>query len=503
MTTFTIILILQQGGVKISANIKLVDLHSSQRRRLYGEHLTPVNIFKEFILPEIKDDLYNHVWVDLFAGEGNLILPILELIPDNKRIEFFKQHIFLFDIQKELVEQAIQKTLTYGIPKYIAQQNIIQKDTIKDYPEFLLDLKFPVYHITNPPYLYLGYIAKNNKTQNYLEYFKGCNKGYQDLYQLGLMNDLRHGIEKMIYIIPSNFLFGFSAANKIRDDFFKYYIIKKGIIFEKEIFKYTGTNVIISFFEHKKKPVHETLSFEGIKINKKTLKKIYILDPKNHYRAGGDFEEFINKYKVNKPLKIKYYLTVEEVEKNKGNFKIEVIDANAFNGKEYERIKIYVNKKMYDKIKSNGLFVRTVDTGSIKGKAGLYKIKDAFKADGILVTKARYRTHPIQVFIEPQLSYGEQEILMSYFNLILEYFREKTDSEFMTTYKYSSSSYTRKYLGLMQAKKIIQTFPLLTLTNQEKTQFEQIIKNKNIEALLRFLESRKKEKTITKERLVL
>lgn len=123
-----------------------------------------------------------------------------------------------------------------------------------------------------------------------------------------------------------------------------------------------GTNVVICFFERKKEPKHEIFSFEGLKINKEIQKRVYTLDPKNHYRAGNYFEEFVNEYQANKPLKIKYYLTIEEVEKNKGDFEIQVIDANAFNGKEYEKIKIYVNKELYDRIKSNVLFVRTVDT---------------------------------------------------------------------------------------------------------------------------------------------
>lgn len=91
---------------------------------------------------------------------------------------------------------------------------------------------------------------------------------------------------------------------------------------------------------------------------------------------------------------------------------------------------------------------------------GLYKIRDIFDVDGLLVPKAKYRTHPIQLFIEPPLSVEDQILLKDYFNLILEFFREKTDSEFMTTYKYSKSEYTRKYLGLSQVKKLIQTFPL-------------------------------------------
>ncbi len=89
-------------------------------------------------------------------------------------------------------------------------------DTIKNYPRFILDGDLPVYHITNPPYLYIGYIVKHEETRKYLDYFKGENRGYQDLYQLALMNDLRNGIKKMIYIIPSNFLFGFSVSNNIR-----------------------------------------------------------------------------------------------------------------------------------------------------------------------------------------------------------------------------------------------------------------------------------------------
>ncbi|MBW9219855.1 N-6 DNA methylase [Methanothermococcus sp. SCGC AD-155-N22] len=325
----------------IDTNIK-IHKTLNNKRRIYGEHLTPIEIFKEFILPEIKDKLHRYIWVDLFAGKGNLILPILEYIPEEERVDFFKNHIFLFDIQKELVEQAIQNAIKYGIPEEVAKENIQQRDTIKDYPRFLLNLELPVYHITNPPYLYIGYIVKHRETQKYLEYFKGENEKYQDLYQLALINDLRHGIEKMIYIIPSNFLFGFSVSNRIRTDFLKYYTIRKAIIFEKEIFEHTGTNVVICFFERKEVPKHEVFSFEGIKIGKDIQKRKYTLDPKNHYRAGNDFEEFISTYRADKPLKVKYYLTVEEVEKNKGDLEIEVIDANAYNGKEYKRIKIYV-----------------------------------------------------------------------------------------------------------------------------------------------------------------
>ncbi len=288
---------------------------SENKRRTYGEHLTSINIFKKFILPEIENEIYNFRWVDLFCGEGNLILPILELVPQSERVEFFKKHIFLFDVQEELVEKAILNALKYGIPKEIAQKNILQRDTIKNYPIFILNNDLPVYHITNPPYLYIGYIAKHKETQRYLEYFQGQNEGYQDLYQLALMNDLRHGIKRMVYIIPSNFLFGYSVSNKIRNDFLTYYNIKKAFIFEKKIFEFTGTNVILCFFERKGYPKKDKIIFEGIKINKEIQKKVYILDPKNYFRAGNEFDEFIKQYKTSMPLKDSYYLTIKEVEK--------------------------------------------------------------------------------------------------------------------------------------------------------------------------------------------
>ncbi|MEO0143339.1 MAG: hypothetical protein ABIL49_01015 [candidate division WOR-3 bacterium] len=69
------------------------------KQREFGIHLTSTDIFREYILPEIKDVLYKYTWIDLFAGEGNLILPILELIPKDERVSFFKEHILLFDIQ--------------------------------------------------------------------------------------------------------------------------------------------------------------------------------------------------------------------------------------------------------------------------------------------------------------------------------------------------------------------------------------------------------------------
>lgn len=454
-------------------------------RRRFGAYLTPVDIFKEFILREIKDVVYQYTWIDLFAGEGNLILPILEEIPEDKRVAFFEDHIFLFDIQKSMVEKSIENACKYGIPYDLAKKNIQVRDTLQSYPD-IKQFKYPVYHITNPPYLYLGYIVKHSK--EHLKYFSGANDGYQDLYQIALINDLRNGIEKMLYIIPTNFLFGYSISNKIRKDFLKFYTIRKAIIFEKQVFKHTGTNVCICFFERKKEPKDAPITFKAVKINSSFMEKEYRLLPQNFYRAGSEFEEFVYEYRIASPLKVEFYLTLEEVLNNRGTIEVKLLDANS-----YEITTYWVNEKLYEKLEKNPLFVRTLDTGNWKGRAGIYNVKEVFGVDGIIVLKAKYRTHPIQIFITPELKKEDLGLLKDYFNFVLEYLRDRTDSEFLTTYKYSDSHYTRKYLGLTQVKKLLETAPIHLMSEKEKKELHKFIKQTDINGIKNILEKFRKK----------
>ncbi|HRV03460.1 MAG TPA: N-6 DNA methylase [Candidatus Ratteibacteria bacterium] len=460
------------------------------RRRDFGAHMTSVDIFKNFIFPEIKDFLYDYAWIDLFAGEGNLILPILDAIQINKRIEFFKEHIFLFDVQKEMVDRSIQNAQRYGIPYEVARTNIQLRDTLQNYPDFKR-LKYPCYHITNPPYLYLGYIVK--KSERNLGYFSNQNEGYQDLYQVALMNDLRHNLQRLIYIIPTNFLFGFSVSNKIRRDFFSFYEITKAIIFERKIFEFTGTNVCICFFERKNHPSNQEINFYALKVNSKIIKKKYRLSVNDCYRAGGEFNEFISYFRPLEPLKIKFYLTIDEIQKNKGKIPVKLLDVNSFsNG--YFRFDTYmVHKDFHDKLKSNPLFVRTLDTGKWEGRCGIYNVQEIFGVDGIVVKKKKYRTHPIQIFITPVLSECDLLLLKDYFNVMLEYFRKITDSEFLTTFKYSSSDYIRKYLGLSQTRKLLETLPVHLISAENKKRLRTFINQKDIEGIKDILSSQNRK----------
>lgn len=459
-----------------------------KRRRTFGEHLTPSALFREYVLPELAPLRTQYRWVDLFAGNGDLIFPLLELTPVPERSDFFREHIFLYDIQPDKVEQCVRRAVTLGIPESLARQNIRCQDTLAHYPAEILNSPLPVYHVTNPPYLYIGYIVKHRETQPFLEYFQGINEGYQDLYQIALINDLRHGIPRMVYIIPTNFLFGYSNANKIRDDFLPFYTIEHAILFEKELFEFTGVHVAICFFQRKARPAREPQEFEGLKINHAQQRRRYRLSPAFHYRAGSEFEEFTTRYRARTPLKVEYYLNLPTVETHSGNYPLCLVDANQFTGKEYRKFTAHVDKTLYQRVKANPLFVRTLDTGTAEGRAGLHLIPEVFQADGIVVTKAHYRTHPIQVFLSPTLPCEDIILLRDYFNLMLEYFRALTDSEFLTTYKYSESTYTRKYLGLSQVKALIETFPYLDMTPALRDQLRQLVAHSDVNGVLELLQ---------------
>jgi hypothetical protein len=71
----------------------------------------------------------------------------------------------------------------------------------------------------------------------------------------------------------------------------------------------------------------------------------------------------------------------------------------------------------------------------------------------------------------------------------LESFREKLDSEFLTTYKYSNADYTRKYLGLTQVRKLIQTFPYATMNENFNQKLTALIEKQDLDAILDLLDA--------------
>ena len=470
-----------------------VDEKKIKERRKYGEHLTPIGTFEQFILPEIQDRVSKFTWTDLYCGEGNLIFPLIESLPFSDRAKFFTDNVFLFDIQEKMVKTCIKKAIEMGVSEQEAKKKILLRDTLKTFPKELKSLDKPLYHVTNPPYLYLGHIRKNNEMRTHLSYFEDKNAGYQDLYQIAMVNDLRNKVQKMIYIIPSNFLFGKSVSNKIRDDFLKYYTIEKAYIFENQIFEFTGTNACLCFFKRKERVGARTFSFYATKIQKDGLerRKFYLLKPRFHYKAGSAFDEFLIKYQTKKPLGVSFYFTKNDI--TKGNLKLAVIDANKYQNGAYEKRVLQLDAKTRERVQKNVLYIRTVDTGSNEGRLGLEVIKNDFQVEGIYVSEKEYRTHPIQLFFTPQLTFEEQLLLRDYFNYLVEAFRKELDSDFLTTYRYSNGGYTRKYMGLTQVKALIETCPLVSL-REKKEVFKKFILKGDLTTLRNFLERYSQQK---------
>jgi hypothetical protein len=179
----------------------------------------------------------------------------------------------------------------------------------------------------------------------------------------------------------------------------------------------------------------------------------------------------------------------KDVKKNAGTCTIQVIDANKYRNNEYKKLTIKVNEDFKNKIESNILYVRTVDKGSYDGRVGLNIIREDFNTQGILVSSNTYRTHPIQIFLKPQIPIDDQILLRNYFNFMLEYFRNLLDSEFLTTYKYSNADYTRKYLGLTQTRRLIETFPYIQLDSKRKKELSSFIQNKEFDDISSLLDA--------------
>lgn len=442
--------------------------------RNFGEHLTPDRLVREFILPWVIPELYRYAWVDLFCGEGNLVIPLIESVPENRRAEFVASRVWMYDIQEKMVSRTIQKIVSLGVPEKIASSKIKVKDTLERYPEELKQTGLPVFHVTNPPYLYLGYIRKNHESKELYRYFITGNTGLQDLYQVSLNNDSSNEVERMIYIIPSNFLYASSGSNLIRKALLKRYSVKDAVILEKKVFSSTGFNVAILHFQRKQDPKDETQVFKVRKIGSGLMEREMVLRPSSSYRAGSYFDDFVSAHTGCNNLEVKFYLHSNDVYQNVGNHELMAIDANHYDSGKYADMRIQVSTALYTRIMANPIYVRTVDSGSIQRRAGLGLIRKDFHADAIVASKT-YRTHPIQLFIDPPISADDSIFLARMFNLYLEHIREATDSEFMTTYKYSQSPYTRKYLGLNQVRSLISTIPLRTLSRQRRNEIMELI----------------------------
>jgi hypothetical protein len=271
-------------------------------------------------------------------------------------------------------------------------ENTIKKDTLLNPPDY--NNKWV---ITNPPYL-----ARNKNKNKELYDLYNLN----DLYKISLKTII--GCEGGIIIIPLNF---FSNKNStIRNEFLSKYKILNLNVFEESVFD--DTSYTVCSFSFIKNDTNNDEQIIDTTFFPTKEKKTIVLNVDNNYLFGADFFNIINH---NNPLSIK-------------------------------RLTNYSDNKP-----NSYLFIRTIDTGTIEGKINLSINKEYFYG------KETDRTFATIILPNEysDLTIEQQENICLEFNNMLNNYRDIYHSLFLTNYRNSTSSYSRKRIGFDVVYKLI------------------------------------------------
>jgi len=348
-------------------------------------------ILKNMIV-EMPLDTCNNIFVDPFAGEKDL----LNWISMSCRRKGMPIEAYDIDPQIDGVES---------------------RDSLLCPP----DLKGK-YIITNPPYL-----AKNKTKNKDLFFAYDTNDLYKASLKMIMGYDIfaksycRDGCEGGIIIVPLNF---FSDRDwKLRRDFLEKYKVISLNIFEERVFK--DTSYTVCAFNFKKREKDELQRFR-IRIYPDYLTNSQVrtesggtgyhlrptLSDNNNYTIGYQFNELIR----DKSKKVKVSRLVENVELGDN----------------------FISK----------LYLRSIDTGSMEGRIGLSIKNEPFY--GKISTRTSATIVLSEVFSEE-----EQLIVVKKFNDILEKYRKKYYSLFLTNFRNSTSHYARKRIDFKMAFDLI------------------------------------------------
>jgi len=248
--------------------------------------------------------------------------------------------------------------------------------------------------ITNPPFL----SRNKNKDKTIYELY---NVG--DLYKASIKSIMN--CEGGILIVPLNFIC--DERDNIRCLFFENFHIIQMNIFEETVFDDTTYTICSFSFMRNKKNTDSNI----VKINffPSQKKREFELNKSTGWRIG---DEFIKKI---------------ENQKNIG-----------------------ITRLVKDKNKkpNSNLFLRAIDTGTEDGKISLIIDENHFWA------KHSDRTFAT-IILDRIYTDKEQMIICNEFNKMINFYREKYNSLFLTNFRNSTSSYSRKRISFDVAYKMI------------------------------------------------
>ena len=379
------------------------------KKRLNGQFFTTNS---DYILKGFSRYIKGKDVTDPFAGNKDLIL-------------WAKKH-------------GVRKIQGFDIDfKYVDNKVVFRNDSINCKKKY----KFV---LTNPPYLH-----KNKATEKIKQkFFNEENSKFEDLYQVSINAILNS--DEGILIVPLNFLSA-ENSNRIRRIFFEKFRIVYLNIFEEQVFKDTTYNVISFYYKKRskqfEKDIINTYIFPSNKKIRLELSKRY------GWQLGGEFRARIDSMKN----LLGIYRATEDLLQS-GDEKVEL----AFNHIK-DKKSFYINKHIKDLLEKNIILLRAIDHKN--GKK--IQLEDIRKYGPIaLIGKKTSRNMAYLLFGE-ELSLGEQEKLIKYFNNYLDRERKKHFSLFLTNFRDNG----RKRISFDFVYKFINYLYFNKLDNKQKSLF--------------------------------
>ena len=250
------------------------------------------------------------------------------------------------------------------------------------------------YVVTNPPYL------ARNKSSDKVLYDK---YNMNDLYKISLRTIIDGDVIGGILVVPVNFIS--EDSFKLREYFFSKYKITRLNIFEEDVFDDTSYSVCSFQFEkHDLYPLTPPYTKIPIFIYPSGKEIELILDNKLHFTIGkGLFPNIKSEYNIRR-----------------------LVDGES---------------------PTSNLYLRAIDTGTDVGRISLTVNKNHLYGSQTDRTFATIQTDkPI----------SDERFVCEKFNEILEKYRDRYNSLFLTNYRNSTSSYARKRITFKQSYSLIE-----------------------------------------------